>query len=71
MNKELKKVIINWLLDNENKWQRVNTCTENFRNYIYDDSGNYIIGGEVVSDFIRSADKLLYSEKYLTIDGRF
>ena len=65
MNKELKKVIVNWLLENENKWQRVNTCKEKFRNYIYDEVGNYIIGGEIVGDFINNADRLLYSEKYL------
>lgn len=28
MCKELKQAIINWLLENENQWQRVNACTE-------------------------------------------
>lgn len=61
MNKELKKAIINWLIENENEWQRTNACTENFRNYIYDNNGNYIIGGETVSTFVRDAEKLIYS----------
>jgi len=61
MNKALKKVIINWLLENENQWQRTNACRENFRVYIYDNSGNHIIGGEIVSNFISEADKLIYS----------
>lgn len=61
MNKELKKAIINWLIENENKWQRVNACKENFRNYIYDNDGSYIIGGEVVGAFINDVEKLIYS----------
>lgn len=61
MNKELKQVIIKWLLENEKEWQRVNACRDNFRNYIYDNGGNYSIGGEIVSNFISEADKLIYS----------
>ena len=60
MNKELKKEIIKWLLENENKWQRLNACTKQFRNYIYDNEGNYLIGGEDVSNFIEEADDLIY-----------
>lgn len=60
MHKELKKAIITWLLENENKWQRLNSCTKQFRNYIYDDGGNYLIGGEDVSNFIDKADDLIY-----------
>ena len=60
MNKELKKAIINWLLENENQWQRTNSCRESFRNYIYDDNGNHLIGGEMASEFITKADKLIY-----------
>ena len=60
MHKELKKEIIKWLLENENKWQRLNSCTKEFRNYIYDNEGNYLIGGEEVSDFIDKADDLIY-----------
>ena len=59
MHKELKKEIINWLLENENKWQRVNSCKEEFRNYIYDDKGSFLIGGEDVYNFIMKADNLI------------
>ena len=61
MHKELKKEIIKWLLENENKWQRLNSCKEEFRNYIYDDEGIFLIGGEDVSDFIREANNLIYN----------
>ena len=63
MYKELKAAIITWLLNNENEWQRVNACHNAFREYIYNASGNYLIGGKVVSDFISDADKLLYGGK--------
>lgn len=62
MYKELKKEIVNWLLENENIWQRVNSCTAHFRAYIYDSNGNYLIGGKEVSDFIKNAEKLLYEK---------
>lgn len=62
MPKELKAAIIKWLLENENQWQRVNACTEAFREYIYNKNGNYLIGGESVAEFIRAADKLIYSK---------
>ena len=62
MYKELKSAILKWLLENENQWQRVNSCVETFREYIYDKSGNYLIGGETVAEFIRAADKLIYSK---------
>lgn len=65
MNKELKKVIVNWLLDNENRWQRVNACHDEFRNYIYDNSGNYLIGGKDVSDFISEVDRVIYKREGL------
>ena len=60
MHKELKKEIIKWLLENENEWQRLNACSKQFRNYIYDNEGNYLIGGEEVGNFIREADDLIY-----------
>lgn len=58
MNKELKKNIIYWFMKNENVWQRVNTCHKTFRQYIYDNNGEYIIGGQEVSDFICAFDKI-------------
>ena len=61
MHKELKKEIIKWLLENENQWQRLNSCKEEFKNYIYGDEGSFLIGGEDVSDFIRKANNLIYN----------
>jgi hypothetical protein len=60
MYKELKKAIIEWLLENGNQWQRVNACHDHFRQYVYTPEGQYCIGGEIVSDFISKADKLIY-----------
>jgi hypothetical protein len=60
MHKKLKEAIINWLFEHEKEWQRVNACTKAFKNYIYDDDGNYLIGGDDVAAFIVAADKLLY-----------
>lgn len=58
--RELKKLIVSWLFDHYNAWQRVNACHEYFRQYIYDATGNYIIGGKDVSDFISNIDKALF-----------
>lgn len=66
MYKELKKQIINWLLEHENEWQRVNSCRQAFKAYIYDSDGECLIGGEDVSDFIEKADALIYSPGRLT-----
>lgn len=63
MYKELKMAILNWLLENENAWQRVNACTEYFKPYIYNAEENYLIGGKVVAEFIKDADELLYGNK--------
>lgn len=65
MYPELKKAIIDWLFENKNQWQRVNACHEAFRQYIYTPEGKYCIMGEVVSDFISAADKLIYSEEVI------
>ena len=58
MNKELKKAILNFILDNEKEFQIINVTFEKFRPYIYDSSGEYLIGGKDVAEFIRSAIKL-------------
>lgn len=60
MNKKLKKAIFEWLYENENEFQLVNSCVEHFKDYIYDKNGEYLIGGDVVSSFIDKAEKLLY-----------
>lgn len=60
INKELKKAIINWLLENENAWQRTNACMKNFSEYIFNKDGNYLIGGEDVLNFIEKIEKAIY-----------
>ncbi|MDN6292526.1 MAG: hypothetical protein L0J35_05585 [Tetragenococcus halophilus] len=60
MHKELKKQIVSWLLENENRWQRVNSCSNEFSDYIYNQQGEFLIGGEDVYEFILEADKLIY-----------
>lgn len=64
MYKELKAEILKWLLEHENEWQRVNACIEAFRAYIYNADGDYLIGGQAVSEFITEADKLLYGRSF-------
>lgn len=60
MKKELKKQIIDWLFSNENAWQRLNACTSEFKDYIYNSKGEYLIGGADVNNFIKEMDKLIY-----------
>lgn len=59
---ELKKAIIMWLLENYKAFNCLNECVNEFRAYIYDKSGNYLIGGEAVAKFINEQHKLLSSE---------
>jgi len=59
MNKNLKKAIVNFIIDNENEFQIINYTSEAFREYIYTNKGEYLIGGEDVLTFIREAIKLL------------
>lgn len=61
---KLKEKIIDWLIEHEGTWQLQTACKEEFRQYIYDENGAFIIGGENVSNFISDAYKLLYSNKY-------
>ena len=60
MSKELKRAIINWMFDNSKEFQLINATAERFRSYIYDDKGNYLIGGKDIMEFIRNADKLIF-----------
>lgn len=64
MCKELKAEILKWLLEHENEWQRVNACTEAFRQYVYNTDGNFLIGGNIILDFIKEADRLLYGRRF-------
>ena len=62
MYKELKKLIIDWMFENEFLFQRLNGCVEAFRPYIYGPDGNFLIGGEAVYEFIKKADALIYGK---------
>jgi hypothetical protein len=59
MNTELKKEIVNFIFDNCNEFQITNATVKEFRLYIYDDKGNFLIGGVDVAEFIQKAIKLL------------
>lgn len=59
MRTELKKAIIDFIFENEKEFQINNAVTEKFRAYIYDADGNFLIGGEDVSEFIYKAIKLI------------
>lgn len=59
MNKQLQRVILMFLLDNPNEYQLHNATTREFNAYIYDDKGEYLIGGLEVADFVSNAIKLL------------
>ena len=58
MNLQLKKAIFNFMIDNSKVFNLVNHTKEHFRQYIYTPDGNYCFGGEEVSNFISSIDKL-------------
>jgi len=57
MNQELKKAIVNYMFDNANQFQLVNSTIQEFRQYIYTPEGAYIIGGKEVREFISLVDK--------------
>lgn len=59
MHIKLKQAIVNWLIDNRECYRRNAACREEFRQYIYDKNGNYIIGGEEVSNFITNIEEIL------------
>ena len=59
MKKELKQAIVKFVFDNENDHQLVNNTVKEFSDYIYSKSGNYLIGGKEVRDFIVNIIKYL------------
>jgi hypothetical protein len=59
MNTELKKAIVNFMFDNSKDFQLINNTTQEFRPYIYDSRGNYLIGGKNVANFIKETEKLI------------
>ena len=59
MNYKLKQAINNHIFENVNEFQIVNNTIEKFRNYIYDEKGEYLIGGEDVAKFIEDTNNLI------------
>jgi len=59
MKTELKKAILNRIFENENEFQLTNNTIDKFRAYIYDERGDYLIGGADVVEFIKNAIKLI------------
>lgn len=59
MNWGLMQAIVEYMSDTHNDFQLVNNTVQQFRQYIYDDAGEYIIGGKQVASFIIKAEKLL------------
>ena len=59
MNTELKKAIVNYIFDNSNEFQIINATVKEFKLYIYNNEGNFLIGGKEVSEFISEAIKLI------------
>lgn len=58
MNTELKRTIVDYIFDNQDVFGLHNVTTDKFKAYIYNDEGNYLIGGEKVTEFIGQAVKL-------------
>ena len=59
MNIELKKLIINYIIDNINEFQLCNSSITKFRPYIFDEEGDCLIGGDDVYEFIVASIELL------------
>lgn len=58
MNKELKRQIANFILDNGENFQLTNATAGKFRPYIYGEDGNFLIGGKEVYLFITEFVKI-------------
>lgn len=63
MNKTLQKVIIEYIFDNQNDFQLINATLQEFREYIYNSEGEYLIGGPRVANFIKQAIKLIREQE--------
>lgn len=60
MNIELKRAIVNWYCDNFQGYASSEECVRVFKAYIYDEKGEYLIGGKEVFDFIHKIRSLIY-----------
>lgn len=59
MQYSLMKNIFNHVIEHRNNFQIINNATAHFKAYIYDDQGNYLIGGEQVAEFIKDSVELM------------
>lgn len=61
---ELKQQIIKYIFDNKDDFQLVNATIKHFSNYIYDyKNDGYLIGGELIAEFIKKAIDLIIHNK--------
>lgn len=60
---ELKQQIIKYIFDNKDDFQLTNATVNNFREYIYNAQGEYLIGGELIAQFISKAIDLIVHNK--------
>ena len=63
MNIELKQAIVNYIFNNIDDFQIINSTIDQFKNYIYDKEGEYLIGGGNIAKFIEDANNLI-TNKY-------
>ena len=59
MNEDLKKAIIDYMFSHKKEFQLVNATVEKFRQYIYDETGEYCIGGKKVYEFILLVEDII------------
>lgn len=57
---ELKRAIVNWYCDNYKSFASPDECVKVFKAYIYDEKGEYLIGGKEVFDFIHDVRIIIY-----------
>lgn len=58
MDQQLKNSIIKYTQENKTVFQLHNQTIDTYRKWIYDDKGEYLIGGEKVAQFISDFIKL-------------
>ena len=58
MDQELKDAIIKAVQENKDEFQLTNWITGQFSEYVYNNDGEYLIGGEKVVQFINDFIKI-------------
>lgn len=59
INLQLKQAIINYIFENYNLFNRLNNTIHNFKNYIYNENWNYLIGWKEIIEWIEKIDKMI------------